>query len=107
MPEKQLYCPRCAKPAVRGDSATEEIWRCPTQHGIVHKAPLSTPPETQAAASPEPPPGEYEDDAEPPAEKDQDEEKEDAKPEARARAPAAHHRPPPAKNVVRTMPKKK
>jgi hypothetical protein len=102
MPEKQLYCPRCAQPAVRGDSATEEIWRCPTQHGIVYQAPLSIPPETQAAAPPEPDNSQKDDSGQ---EEEEGGEKEDAKPEARARAPAAHHRPP-AKNV-RPMPKKK
>jgi hypothetical protein len=103
MPEKQLYCPRCAQPAVRGDSATEEIWRCPTQHGIVYQAPLSTPPETQAATAPPQPDDEHEEDNG--QEEKEGGEKEDAKPEARARAPAARHRPPPAKHVV--MPKKK
>jgi hypothetical protein len=103
MPEN-VYCPRCAKPAVRGDSATEEIWRCPTQHGIVYKAPLSTPPEMQAATAPPEPDNEHEEDN---GQEEEGGEKEDAKPEARARAPAAHHRPPPAKHAAHTTPKKK
>jgi hypothetical protein len=102
MPE-QVYCPRCAKPAVRGDSATEEIWRCPTQHGIVYQAPLpeTSPPEAQTAASPELD-NEHEEDT---GQQEEGGGKEDAKPEARARAPAAHHRAA-AKNV-HTLPKKK
>jgi hypothetical protein len=98
MPER-VYCPRCAKPAVRGDSATEEIWRCPDQHGIVYKAvrveiPQEAP---QLAAENEPEP-------EPEEEGEESEGKEDPEPEARARAPAAQHRPPAKKSHA---PKKK
>lgn len=103
MTEVQRYCMRCARPAVRGDSETEEIWRCPTQHGIVYKAPLAErPPEAEPAALPEP-----DEDAEQEHQEEEEAEGEEAgQPEARARAPAVRHRraPPAAK---RQAPKKK
>jgi hypothetical protein len=104
MPE-QYFCPRCARPAVRGDSATEEIWRCPAQHGIVYQAALpETPPETQAAAAPPEPDTEHEKES---GQEEESGEKEDAKPEARARAPAALRRLQPPAHKIGTMPKKK
>ena len=105
MTEQQRYCMRCAKPAVRGDSETEEIWRCPTQHGIVYRAALpQAPPETESADTDTPMHGDTSHDEE--SEDHEEEEKEDAEPEARARAPAAHRGPPARKKPVKAAKKK-
>lgn len=46
MPEsKPRFCMRCGKPAVRADSATEEVWHCPNQHGVIYRAPLELEPQ--------------------------------------------------------------
>jgi hypothetical protein len=94
---------------VRGDSATEEIWRCPDQHGIVYKAVrVEIPQEELALGVGTPPPQldepENEPENEPEGEEEEEEGKEDPEPEARARAPAAQHRPPAKKSHA---PKKK
>jgi hypothetical protein len=90
---------------VRGDSATEEIWRCPDQHGIVYKAVrVEIPQEELALGVGTPPPQLDEPENEPEGEEEEEEGKEDPEPEARARAPAAQHRPPAKKSHA---PKKK
>lgn len=76
MPEdKPKFCMRCGKQAVRADSATEEIWHCPSQHGVIYRAPLLIVPEEVEVLEEEP------------------EEEEHPKP-AKAAAPRPRHAPP-------------
>lgn len=50
-PAGQVFCPRCGKLGVAGDSSTHHQIYCPQGHGLIHKSTLPEKPEAEMAAA--------------------------------------------------------